>query len=54
MTIRLHYVTTREGLFYGSETWLMKNRIPQKIGNSKNEIMRGVMRINSTGQTREQ
>jgi len=25
-----------------------------KIGNSKNEILRGVMRISSTGQTREQ
>jgi len=30
-TIRLHHVTTKEGMFYSSETWSMKNRITQKM-----------------------
>jgi hypothetical protein len=30
-TIRLHHVTTKEGMFHGSEIWSMKNRSPLKM-----------------------
>jgi len=30
-TTRLQYVTKKEGMFCGSETWSMKNRMPQKM-----------------------
>ena len=45
--IRLRHVTTKAAVFYGSEKWM-----PQKNGSGKNEILKGVMSINSTGQAK--